>query len=54
MNLRQLSDELLDQEMLRSVKDETASAIKVLHHLREVERRRLFSKLKYPSLLEKN
>jgi hypothetical protein len=51
MNLHHLSDELLDQEMVRSVKDETGSTLKVLHHLREVERRRLFSKLKYPSLL---
>lgn len=52
MNLRYLSDERLDQQTLESVKTETESTLRVLHHLREVDKRRLFSKLNYKSLLD--
>src|SRR3954471_12737138 len=52
MKLQHMSDEELDRETVLSVKIETESTLKVLHYLREVERRRLFSKLKYQSLLE--
>jgi len=50
MNLKHYSDEVLDQKTILSVKTETNSTLSVLHHLREIERRRLFSKLKYKSL----
>ncbi len=52
MNLQHLSDEKLDQQTFDSVKTETESTLRVLHHLREVEKRRLFSKLKFKSLVE--
>lgn len=52
MNLQNLSDEKLDQQMFASVKAETESTLRVLHHLREVDKRRLFSKLKFKSLVD--
>ncbi len=52
MNLQHLSDEKLDQQTLASVTAETDSTLRVLHHLREVDKRRLFSKLKFKSLLD--
>jgi 5-methylcytosine-specific restriction endonuclease McrA len=52
MNFQNLSDTNLDQEMIASVKSETSATLRVLHLLREVERRRLFSKFKYQSLLD--
>lgn len=52
MNLQNLSDEKLDQQTLESVKAETKSTLRVLHHLREVDKRRLFSKLKFKSLVD--
>lgn len=51
MNLQHLSDERLDQQTFESVKAETASTLRVLHHLREVDKRRLYSKLNYKSLV---
>lgn len=38
--------------MLESVRIENNSTLRVLHHLREVDRRRLFSKLKFKSLVD--
>lgn len=52
MNLQHLSDERLDQQTYDAVITETSSTLRVLHHLREVDKRRLFSKLKYKSLLD--
>jgi len=52
MNLQHLSDESLDQQTFESVKAETESTLRVLHHLREVDKRRLFSKLQFRSLLD--
>lgn len=52
MNLQHLSDEKLDQQTFESVKAETENTLRVLHHLREVDKRKLFSKLKYKSLLD--
>jgi hypothetical protein len=52
MNLQHLSDESLDLETLRYVEKEREVLTAVLHHLREIERRRLFSALKYQSLFD--
>ncbi|MEK7354808.1 MAG: hypothetical protein AAB250_00065, partial [Bdellovibrionota bacterium] len=52
MNFPHLTDESLNLEMLELVKSEREVLIKILHRLREVERRRLFSKLKFQSLFE--
>ncbi|MBK9293452.1 MAG: HNH endonuclease [Oligoflexia bacterium] len=45
------NDELLNKTKLL-VKEETHKTLEVLHHLREVERRRLYLKISYPSLFE--
>ena len=50
MNLSNLTDETLLDETQTLVKQEREITLKVLHHLREIERRRLFSALKYESL----
>ena len=50
MNLSRLTDETLLSETQNLVKQEREITLKVLHHLREIERRRLFSALKYESL----
>jgi len=50
MKLNHLSDETLIQETERLVRAETEILASVLHHLREIDRRRLFSALGYPSL----
>ena len=52
MNLRHLSDEQLIESTNRSVETERQATTKVLHHFREIERRRLFSAYKYASLFE--
>jgi hypothetical protein len=52
MNLSNLSDEMLDSANIKVAKDERDVLTKVLLHLRESERRRLFSKYKYESLHE--
>jgi hypothetical protein len=52
MQLTHLSDEFLASEMVRVVGDERTSTSIVLHHLREVDRRRLYSKLNYKSLFD--
>ena len=43
MNLNNLSDENLLQNTQRLVAQEREVLIEVLHHLKEIERRRLFS-----------
>mgnify|MGYP001560140630 FL=1 len=47
---------LTDRELLTKVKTlsqkERELTLSILHHLREVERRKLYSALKYPSLYE--
>ena len=50
MKLMHLTDEKLLDETQSLVKQEREITLKVLHHLREIERRRLFSALKYESL----
>lgn len=50
MNLQNLSDEALQISIEKAVQTERDSTSVVLHHLREVDRRRLYSKLKYQSL----
>jgi len=52
MNLAHLSDDRLDAETVRNAQEELNAMTRVLHHLREVDRRRLFSKLKYTSLFD--
>jgi hypothetical protein len=51
MNLKHLTDHQLLEGTKDSVGRERNSLLVVLHHLREIERRRLFSSLKYSSLL---
>ena len=50
MNLKHLTDETLHSETHRVNQEQSKLLIQLLHHLRENERRRLFSKYKYPSL----
>ncbi len=50
MNLKKLSDQNLLTATNQLVKQEREILTMILHHLREVERRRLFSSLKYSSL----
>ena len=50
MNLKTLSDEALSNQLLTLVQEERKLIVAVLHHLREVERRRLFAARGYPSL----
>lgn len=52
MEFRDFSDDSLILETKRAAQAERDLTLKVLHLLREVERRRLFSKLKYKSLHE--
>lgn len=50
MNLKTLSDDRLLSETTSLVKQERECTLLILKHLREIERRRLFSTLKYSSL----
>lgn len=52
MNLKHLKDEELLSHTQQLVKSEREVLTKILHHLREVERRKLFSDLGYQSLFE--
>ncbi|MEK7358444.1 MAG: hypothetical protein AAB250_18515 [Bdellovibrionota bacterium] len=52
MNLKHLTDDALLASTDRAVQDERSALSVVLHHLREVDRRRLYSKLKYKSLFD--
>src|SRR4051812_26788436 len=51
-NLKSLSNEVLHSETRQAVIKERVATTIVLHHLREVERRRLFSAMAYSSLFE--
>lgn len=50
MNLRLLTDQTLLASTERLVQQERQLLVEILHHLREIERRRLFSDLGYSSL----
>jgi hypothetical protein len=50
--LKKLSDECLLNQMEKFVYDERQILTVILHHLREIDRRRLFSALKFGSLYE--
>ncbi len=52
MNLKHLTDTELLSSTTSSVKNETAATTQVLHHFREIERRRLYSAQKFCSLYE--
>jgi len=52
MNVRNMNDQTLLTATERLVKQERELLTTVLHHLREVERRRLFSTLNFKSLFE--
>jgi hypothetical protein len=52
MNLRSLTNEALLSETKTCVAREREMTLTVLHHLREVERRRLFAVLSYSSLFD--
>jgi hypothetical protein len=52
MNLKSLSDGSLLESAKQLVQEEREVLTKILHHLREIERRRLFCDLKYKSLHE--
>lgn len=52
MQLSHLSDTQVEQELARYIKSEREILTLVLHHLREADRRRLFSKHGYKSLFE--
>lgn len=52
MSLHQLNDKVLMDKTESLVKEERELLTTILHHLREIERRRLFSALGYKSLFE--
>lgn len=52
MNLKHLTDNALLKETRDLVKAETRITLQILHRLREIERRRVFSDLGYGSLFE--
>ncbi len=52
MNLKNLSDQLLIQETKRLTSQERKITTLILHHFKEIERRRLFSDLGYRSMIE--
>ncbi len=52
MHLRNTSDQTILNEIKKLVQQEREVLTEILHHLREIERRRLFSKLKFASLLD--
>jgi hypothetical protein len=52
MNLQNLTDAKLISETDAAVATEMAATLAVLHHFREIERRRLFSDLGYKSLFD--
>ena len=50
MNLQHLTDTQLICDTKKLVKTERETSILILHHLREIHRRRLFSDLKFTSM----
>lgn len=52
MNLKHLTDKTLLNELKRISRQEREITTNILHHIKEVERRKLFSDLRYSSMLE--
>lgn len=52
MNLKHLTDKTLLSELKRISRQEREITTNILHHIKEVEKRKLFSDLKYSSMLE--
>lgn len=52
MNLKHLTDTTLLSDIKKLAADERIISLQLLHHLKEIERRRLFSDLGYGSLFE--
>jgi hypothetical protein len=52
MNLKSLSNQALLDRTSELARDERKITLEILHHLREIERRKLFAELGYPSLFE--
>lgn len=52
MNLSYLSDQELMSKTKELVKEESTLLVKILHHIKEIDRRRLYSDYKQPGLLE--
>lgn len=52
MNLKHLTDEVLLKDTKVLVSREREVTVKILHHLKEIDRRRLYSELKFKSLFE--
>ena len=52
LNLTQLTDQILLDQTKSLVQKERSLTVKILHHLQEIEKRKLFSDLNYSSLFE--
>lgn len=52
MNLKFLTDQQLHLETVMLVREERKLSIKILHHLKEIDRRRLYSDIGYGSLFD--
>jgi hypothetical protein len=52
MDLSKLSDQQLILKSKSLVKQESALLVSILHHIKEIDRRRLYADLKQPSLLD--
>lgn len=52
MNLTHLTDQQLMLNTKALVKEESTLLLKILHHIKEIDRRRLYSDYKQPGLLE--
>lgn len=52
MDLKDLSDDILLNQIQKLCQEERRTLSLILHHLREIDRRRLYADLKYPSLFE--
>lgn len=52
MNLKHLTDKALLEDTKKLARSEREITLKVLHHLREIERRKLYSDLGYKSLFD--
>jgi hypothetical protein len=50
MNLKHLSDEALLSEIKNRVAREREMTLSILHHLKEISRRKLFARLGYATL----
>mgnify|MGYP001047181980 CR=1 FL=1 len=52
MNLRHLTDIQILREIKILVQDERRLSVQILHHMREIDRRRLYSDIGYQSLFD--